>query len=274
MMSNVITKIEIQKKNKDRVNIYLDGDFSFACSSELVYYHNLKNGMIVDLEKLSDIVEEDNYIKGKNSALKILEKSFKTEKEMYDKLLQKEYDIKTINRIMEFLKSYSFINDDKYVELYIKEKIKVQGKGKIRYSLLNKGIDEEKINFYLNNISSEEERDIAYKLGEKKYKILCKSENSIPKLKKKLGDYLLRNGYNFEVVNEVLNKVIKEEEEKEVIEEVEDNFDELVNIASKRFNIIIKSESDSKKQYKKLHDYLLRRGYKYDEIKKVLKEIF
>lgn len=274
MMSNAITKIEAQKKNKDRVNVYLDGNFSFACSSELVYYHNFKNGMIVDLEKLSDIVEEDNYIKGKNSALKILEKSFKTEKEMYDKLLQKEYDIKTINRIIEFLKSYSFINDDKYIELYIKEKIKVQGKGKIKYSLLNKGIDEEKINFYLNNISSDEEKDIAHKLGEKKYEILCKSENSTPKLKKKLGDYLLRNGYNFEVVNEVLNKVIKEEEEKEVIEEVENNFDALVNIASKRLNIIMKSESDSKKQYKKLHDYLLRRGYKYDEIKEVLKEIF
>ncbi len=68
--------------------------------------------------------------------------------------------------------------------------------------------------------------------------------------------------------------MIKEEEEKEVIEEVEDNFDTLVDIASKRLNIIIKSESDNKKQYKKLHDYLLRRGYKYDEIKAVLKEIF
>ena len=79
-MSNIITKIEIQKRNKDRVNIYLNGEFAFACSSELVYYHNLKNGMVVDLKKLSEIVEEDNYIKGKNSALKILEKSFKTER--------------------------------------------------------------------------------------------------------------------------------------------------------------------------------------------------
>lgn len=273
-MSNIITKIEIQKRNKDRVNIYLNGEFAFACSSGLVYYHNLKNGMVVDLKKLSEIVEEDNYIKGKNSALKILEKSFKTEKEMYDKLLQKEYDIKTVDRIMEFLKSYSFINDDKYAELYVKEKIRVQGKGKIRYSLLNKGIDEDKINFYLNNISSEEEMDIAYKLGEKKYKLLCKSENSILKLKKKLGDYLLRNGYNFEIVNEVLNKLVVEEDDKEVIEETSSDFDELMNIASKRFNIITKSESDSKKQYKKLHDYLLRRGYKYDEIKEVLKELF
>ena len=49
---------------------------------------------------------------------------------MYDKLLQKEYDIKTVDRIMEFLKSYSFINDDKYAELYVKEKIRVQGKRK------------------------------------------------------------------------------------------------------------------------------------------------
>ena len=93
--------------------------------------------------------------------------------------------------------------------------------------------------------------DIAYKLGEKKYKLLCKSENSILKLKKKLGDYLLRNGYNFEIVNEVLNKLVVEEDDKEVIEETSSDFDELMNIASKRFNIITKSENDSKKQYKK-----------------------
>ena len=33
-MSNIITKIEVQKRNKDRVNVYINEEFNFACSSE------------------------------------------------------------------------------------------------------------------------------------------------------------------------------------------------------------------------------------------------
>jgi regulatory protein len=43
----VITAIEVQKRNKNRVNIYIDGEFTFSCSAELVYTHGLKNGKTV-----------------------------------------------------------------------------------------------------------------------------------------------------------------------------------------------------------------------------------
>lgn len=41
-----ITKIEVQKKNKDRVNVYIDNNFAFAAFNELVY----KEGVKVNLE--------------------------------------------------------------------------------------------------------------------------------------------------------------------------------------------------------------------------------
>ncbi|WP_346961661.1 hypothetical protein [Clostridium sp.] len=40
-MSKIITKIEAQKKKDNRVNIFINDEFAFGCSSELVYYHNL-----------------------------------------------------------------------------------------------------------------------------------------------------------------------------------------------------------------------------------------
>ncbi|MCD3298125.1 recombination regulator RecX, partial [Clostridium botulinum C/D] len=43
-MERLITKIEIGKKNKNRVNIYLDEEFAFACSADLVYYYKLAKG--------------------------------------------------------------------------------------------------------------------------------------------------------------------------------------------------------------------------------------
>ena len=43
-----ITEISVQKKNKNRCNIYIDNVFAFGVSNELIYKENLKIGMIID----------------------------------------------------------------------------------------------------------------------------------------------------------------------------------------------------------------------------------
>ncbi|WP_127836328.1 recombination regulator RecX [Clostridium prolinivorans] len=207
-MEKTITKIEIQKRNKNRVNIFIDKDFAFACSTELVFTYGLKENKVIDSEKLLQIVDEDNYLKCKETALKIVEKSYKTEKEMIDKLKLKGYDDKTIDKVINFLINYSFLNDENYVEMYIKDKIKTEGKNKIRYSLLKKGISEEIIENKINDIDTSLEIDNALKLAKKKYTILIKTEKDNKKIYKKLGDFLLRKGYTFEETKQILNKVV------------------------------------------------------------------
>ncbi|SKA72901.1 regulatory protein [Clostridium sp. USBA 49] len=207
-MENTITKIEIQKRNKNRVNIFIDKDFAFACSTELVFTYGLKENKVIESEKLLQIVDEDNYLKCKETALKIVEKSYKTEKEMINKLKLKGYDDKTIDKVINFLINYNFLNDENYVEMYIKDKIKTEGKNKIRYSLLKKGISEEIIENKINDIDTYLEMDNALKLAEKKYKTLIKTEKDTKKIYKKLGDFLLRKGYTFEETKQILNKVV------------------------------------------------------------------
>ena len=42
IIMNIITKIELGKRNKERVNIYIDNEYAFSISAELVYKENLK----------------------------------------------------------------------------------------------------------------------------------------------------------------------------------------------------------------------------------------
>lgn len=269
----------MQKKNKERVNIYMNDEYAFACDAGLVYIHNITKGRAMEKGHLEDIINEDNYIKAKNSALHFLERSFKSAKQVVDKLTLKEFDIKTIDRVMVFLRQYDFVDDNRYVELFIKEKIRSGGKNKIKYALIKKGLPEEIINRELNKITTDQQLQIALQLGEKKIRILAKSESSGKKLYKKTADYLFRNGYNFEIINQVLNKVTEnydmEETKEKVISEDEyaENYKKLHELASKRYNILIKSETENIKIYKKLGDYLLRRGFEWDEIKKVLRNL-
>lgn len=270
---NLITKIEIQKKNKDRVNVFIDKEYSFSCSSELVYKHGLKINKSVNIEELKIIVNEDNFFKCKNAALKIIEKGYKSEKEVFDKLIKKEYDDKIIARAIEFLKTYNFINDEEYTKLYLKDKIKSQGKNKIKHSLQRKGIAEDIIELHLKDLSLETETKTALKLADKKYRILLKSEHDIKKISKKLWDFLLRNGYHKDIIEEVLVKVVREEDIEKTDQNIEVDLNQIHELAEKRYKIIEKTESDKRKQYKKLTDYLLRRGYSWENIKDVLKNI-
>lgn len=289
-MGNIITKIEVQKKNKDRVNIYVDEEFKFACNSELIYTHRIEKGKYVDVDYLNEIIEEDNYIKGKNRALKYLERSYKTEKQVYDYLLSKEFNEKAIARIMGFLSSYSFVDDNRYAKLYIEERIKREGKNKIKHDLIKKGISEKIIQKMLILEDKEIEKEVVIKLAEKKYNILINQiknkslnirNNGIEraKLLKKLRDFLMRKGYDFELINETLNKVTVDldkdlkVDENYFMEDENDSIDELRKIAEKRYEILVRSEKNTLKIKKKLHDFLLRRGYKYNEIKKVINEL-
>lgn len=284
-MNSLITKIEFQKKNKARVNIYMDGDYAFACDAQLVYIHNITKGRAMDKESLYNIVNEDNYIKGKTCALHFLERSFKSTKQVIDKLTMKEFDVKTIDRVMDFLRQYDFIDDSKFIQLYIQEKIRSCGKNKIKFALLKKLLPKELINEELNKINNEQLLETAFKLANKKIVTLSKSEKDKRKLYKKTADYLARTGYDYELIRKVMDEIARDDKEDDLVEGIplskgetneetsEEDYNKLYELASKRYNILIRSDTEKIKIYKKLGDYLLRRGFRWDQIKKVLRNL-
>lgn len=210
ILEHIITKIEVQKRNKSRVNIYVNEDFLFACSAEIIYSYGLKSGEKIDIGKIKNIIEEDNYIKCKNDALHSIERAYKTQKQIVEKLLAKGYEKSTIDKVILFLKEYNFLDDSKFAEMYVKEKLASQGRNKIKYSLIQKGLDESIIKEKLQNIDKEKEESSLEKLGMSKYEQLIKREEDTRKIYKKLGDYLMRRGYPWEDVKSFLNRVLKE----------------------------------------------------------------
>lgn len=204
-----ITEISVQKKNKNRCNIYIDNIFAFGVSNELIYKENLKVGMIIDEEKLKKIAYEENLINCKETALKIIERSYKTKKEMEKRLLEKGYNLEEINETLKFLERYNFINDESYTKAFIKNKTKTQGKQKIKYALKNKGVSEEIIEEELSNLDMKKEKEKANILTLKKYNILIKRENDKYKIKEKIIRFLISRGYNYEVAKDAVKEMLE-----------------------------------------------------------------
>jgi len=203
-----ITKIEVQKKNKERVNLFLDEEYAFSLSIELVYKEGLKKNDEIDSKKLEILADKESSIRCKSSALRIIEKSCKTEKEVIEKLKVNGYGDNAINKSIEFLKEYNFINDLNYTKSFIKDKLNSIGSQKIKYTLLQKGISKELIEEHLSNSNKENEKDVAFNLAKKKVGLIRKKENDKYKISGKLYRYLISKGYDYDITNQVVKEVI------------------------------------------------------------------
>jgi regulatory protein len=209
-MEKKITSIEGQKKCGDRVNVYLDGEYAFACSLDTVVKYQLILGKSVDSSYLSSIIEEDNYVKGKAYAFRILERGMKSEKEILTKLQGKGFDDGTCSRILGMLKEYGYIDDIKLTDMYIDQKLKSEGANKIKGFLYRKGIPESIIKEKLDGIDGDAAAETAYNLAVKKYIRMAATEEDKRKLYRKLGDFLVRKGYSYDTSRKVLNRIFSE----------------------------------------------------------------
>lgn len=208
-----ITKISENKKNKNRVSIYADEEFLLSCDKELVYKKSLVKGMQVDTESLLDIAKEDTFIRARETALRTLERTMKTEDEVVKKLREKEYDEDTIGRVLLLLKEYKLLDDERYAELYLKEKLRSRGQKKAKLELLQKGVDKEILSQVLDSLKDTNiEEETCLKLARKKYDQLSKRELEPFKVKTKLYTFLMGKGYDYDLIGSTLRKILHQED--------------------------------------------------------------
>ena len=207
----IITKIEAQKKNDDRVNIYFNDEFFMSVFTELVYTFNLKKGMTIDKENLKSILDNDMYIKAKNKALNILSKADQSEKKIKEKL-SSDLEENTIEKVLDFLKNNKIIDDKLLAEKIVNTNINLNkcGKNKIKQNLYNKGIDSEYISNAISNIDSNVEFENAMYLAKKRYERVKNEDRN--KIYQKISQHLAYKGFNYDIIKRVLNKLLNFDE--------------------------------------------------------------
>lgn len=202
-----ITKIKSQN-NKDRVNIYLDGQFAFGLSLEIAYKYNLKENMEIDESYIENVLKSEEQNRANDYALKFLSNRWRTEKEIVDKMIKKGFDEEVINETLAYLKKYNFIDDRRFAEIYTEEKVRLKklGSYRIKHELQNKGVDESIASEIVEKYS-DNEYERAMELATKKIKSYKNDDKNA--IYRKLGGYLQRRGYSFECVSKVLRELVK-----------------------------------------------------------------
>ena len=209
-----ITQISENKKNKNRVSIFVNDEFVLSCDKELIYTKSLKKGQSVDVSTLRELAIEDDYLRARDTSFRFLEKTMKTEKQVRDRLLEKEFEPSTIDRVIVLLEEYNLLDDRHYVELFLKEKLRRRGIKKVTYELYNKGINKEMLEEILEDFDTGSlEEESCQKLAEKKFSEIKKKEEDRYKQKSKLYAFLAGKGYGYEMINAVIRQVMDETSE-------------------------------------------------------------
>ncbi|GLB59865.1 recombination regulator RecX [Cytobacillus sp. NCCP-133] len=263
----IVTKITVQKKNKDRYSIYMDfgkgEEYAFSVDEDVLIKHQLKKGLELDKFALSQIGYQDDIRKAYNTAIQYLSRRMRSETEVRKHLAEKEVDEPVIQEVVHKLYTYQFLNDEEYAKAFVRTQMNTsdKGKGLIRTELKQKGISPKSIEEALEEYSWEAELETAKRLCEKQAQKLSRDSSKI--LKQKLEQMLMRKGFKFEIIQEAISKTEVEKEEDE-------------ELAALKFQA-----EKAKKKYARLPEFeykqkmkqtLFRKGFSFDLIEQYLNE--
>lgn len=203
-----ISKIELQK-NPNRVNIFVDDIFAIGIENELRYKYNLETGMEIDDDFIKTVLDAEEQNKAINQALNLLSYRQRSEKEIFQALKRKDYQEAHINKAIEYCKENKYLDDRAFAEAFVNDKINLSKLGveRIRHELNLKGISREIIDRVLI-VDKDEQFQLAKDLGEKRIKSYKNDSKNV--VYRKLGGYLQRRGYSYDIISKVLKDLLKD----------------------------------------------------------------
>ena len=144
-----------------------------------------------------------------NLSLRFLSYRPRSEKEMLDYLEKKKLDEKTIAQIIARLGEYKYIDDTEFAKFWIEQRIKFKHKPirVIEFELKQKGINKDLIDDVLSKLEDSKKLDLesAKKLAVKKLDFY--RDLDVKKRREKVMSYLLRKGFNYDLVKKSLEEL-------------------------------------------------------------------
>lgn len=194
-----ITRIERQKRNKTRYNVYIDDEFKASLSDFDILSGGLKEGDNISESKFELAIKNAELNGCFDYIVDYVSKYLKSEKQIRDKLKEKNFSPECIDETILKAKKYGYIDDEYVAGVYARSKSKNSGKVKIKSELIKMGISKD--------IADSETEGFDYKesataLAEK---YLRGRKNITMEEKNKLFRYLLSRGFSYDEIKVCIN---------------------------------------------------------------------
>ncbi len=195
----LITKLE--ESGKSKVKVYIDNEYYF-----ILYHKDLMIYQLAENEIIPDAVYQDIYKntvlrRAKQKGLAILKFMDRTEQELALKLKQADYTDSIISEVIAYIKSYHYIDDERYAVNYIRSRKDSKSKRQIYAELIQKGIEKMYIEQAFCEEYEDEEEAIRKAIGKKTKDISSMTEEE----KMKLTSSLYRKGFPLDLIKKYIS---------------------------------------------------------------------
>jgi regulatory protein len=204
-MAGTITALKAQKRNPERVNVYLDGRYAFSLAA--IEAAKLQRGQALSDEDIEGLKERDSFEKAHDRALRFLSYRPRSEAEVRRYLQGKAVAPTIEEEVIERLTRAKLLDDLAFARYWVenRESFNPRGLPMLRYELRQKGLSEDTIAQALTDLDEEES---AYRVALRRGRRLAHLDQV--SFRKKLGAYLLRRGFPHEVVNLAVERTWQE----------------------------------------------------------------
>ncbi len=198
---------DIVELDKKRSKVFIDGEFAFVMYKGEFREYGIKLEAEISEETYESIVTVLLPKRATKRAMNLLQKRDYTEAKLREKLSEGLYPSDAIDAAIDYVKSYHYLDDERYARDYITYHMPTKSKNRIVQDLTNKGIKKDLLIPILEEIYEEEDDDpessqIEALLQKKHY-----SKELDYKEQQKIIAFLLRRGFSLDKVKRVINSV-------------------------------------------------------------------
>lgn len=212
-----ITALQVQKKNPNRVNVHLDGEFAFGLARIVAAW--LRVGQELSEEKVEQLQAEDARERAFQQAMLFLSYRARSESEIRQNLRKHEIPEPVIEQTLDRLRQDGLANDNQFARAWVENRsaFRPRSRRMMAMELRQKGLNEEAVSLAVENVDDEA---LAYEAAQKRmtrYKDLEWND-----FRKKLSDFLARRGFSYSVIAPVVTRMWNEAHKDEQHYEEED----------------------------------------------------
>ncbi len=206
----VVTAIEVQKRNKERVNIYLDGEYAFSLN--LMDGAKLRKGLALSDADIAALQGEDLVVRAVDSAARFLGHRPRSVAEVRKNLKGKDFDEGVIDKALERLTALGYLDDAAFARYWVESRtqFKPLGTAALRYELRQKGVGEAVLREALDAVDDESG---AYAAAGPLLKRLRGVDRRTAR--QKISTTLARRGFAYDDVRSALDRLFDEVEEQD-----------------------------------------------------------
>jgi regulatory protein len=213
-MNHKITALSLQKRNRQRVNVFLDGEYAFGLARIVAAW--LQIGQEISDEKITQLQFEDEREVAYQRALGFMQYRARSEAEIRQNLQRHAISPENIEHTLDRLKQSGLLNDAAFAQAWVENRTDLRPRGRraLSYELQQRGVDRQLIEETLLEV---DDPALAYQAAAQRAGRFTNLEWK--DFRVKMFRYLAQRGFDYEVSAPVIARIWEETHTSDYTEE-------------------------------------------------------